>query len=103
MSDGHAFLFNVHIGTCDRTASCEDYFAKRERKLLLHGKEILKAEQRVLQQNYDIVPLRMVFSDKNYVKVHLGAGKQKSVMDKRDDIKKKEGQKDIRRAMKGDY
>jgi len=110
ISDGHvdvrageAWLFNVHIGTYDRSADRDDHFPKRDRKLLLHHNEILKAEQRVLQKNYEIVPLKLVFSDKNFIKVQLGVGYKKSVIDKRDDIKKKEAVKDVRRAMKGMY
>ena len=42
----------------------------------------------------------MYFSDKNFVKVELGIGKQKSVIDKRQDMQKKDANRDIRRAMK---
>ena len=98
--DGQVYLCNVHIGTAKRTPAREDHSPKRNRKLLLHAKEILKIEQRVLQQNYEVVPIKMYFSDKNFVKVELGIGKQKSVIDKRQDMQKKDANRDIRRAMK---
>ena len=101
--DGEAWIFGVHISPCMRSPPREEHFPKRDRKLLLRAREILKAEQYMQQKNYEMIPLKMVFSDKNFVKVEIGVGKQKSVIDKRDDIKKKEGQKDIRRAMKGVY
>lgn len=101
--NGEAWLFGLHIGTCDRTASREDHFPKRDRKLLLRRQEVLKAEQRLIQQNMEMVPLRLVFSEKNYVKVEIGVGKQKTVIDKRDDMKKKDANRDIKRAMKGMY
>ena len=45
----------------------------------------------MLQRNYEIIPKRMYFSEKCFVKVELGVGKQKSLNDKRDDIMKREG------------
>ena len=98
--NGQVYLCNVHIGTAKRTPAREEHSPKRNRKLLLHAKEILKIEQRVLQQNYEVVPIKMYFSDKNFVKVELGIGKQKSVIDKRQDMQKKDANRDIRRAMK---
>lgn len=77
----------------------------------------------MLQRNYEIIPKRMYFSDKSFVKVELGVGKQKSLNDKRDDIMKREGiasaaavfvgihdvsmlsigEREVRRVMKGGY
>ena len=56
-----------------------------------------------MQQNYEIVPIKMFFSEKNFIKVELGVGKQKSLNDKRDDLIKRDGEREIRRAMKGGY
>jgi len=61
---------------------------------------VQKVEQRLLQNNMEILPLKIYINEKNIIKVELGIGKQKTVIDKRDDIKKKEGNRDIRRAMK---
>lgn len=101
--DGELWLLNVHISEHSRCGRRDQHPPKRRRKLLLSQKEILKIEQRVLQRNYEIIPIRMFFSEKSWVKVELGVGKQKSLVDKRDDVQKREGEREVRRVMKGGY
>ena len=62
--------------------------------------QILKLEQRMLQRNYELIPLRMYINDKQLIKVELGVGKKMSQQDKRQDIIRNEDNRDIRRAMK---
>lgn len=45
----------------------------------------------------------MYFNEKNFVKVELGVGTKKSLIDKRDDIMKRDSEREIRRSMKGGY
>ena len=52
----------------------------------------------MLQQNMEIIPLQIFYSEKNIVKVELGIGKQKSSVDKREDLMKKEGNREIKRG-----
>ena len=101
--DGEAWLFGLHISEFERCAPRDQHEPKRTRKLLLHRKEILKLEQRVLQNNFEIIPTQLYWSDKNFVKVEVGVGKKKTVNDKRNDMIKKDGEKSIRRVMKGGY
>lgn len=98
--DGELWLLNVHIPELKRCGSRQVYDPKRIRKLLVRKNEILKLEQRVLQRNMEIIPIRVFFSEKNFVKVELGVGKQKSLVDKRDDLIQKEGDREIKRVMK---
>lgn len=81
----------------------ENHKLKRPRKLLLTKREILKLEQRIIQKNYHIVPLRMFFNENNFVKIELGVGPAKTAGDKRDDMIKKDGEREIRRVMKGGF
>ena len=62
--------------------------------------QILKIEQRILQRNMEIIPIRMYFSERQLVKVELGVGRKKSVGDKRDTIEGREADRDVRRVMK---
>lgn len=101
--EGEAWLFGVHISEFDRCSPRDQHEPKRTRKLLLHRKEILKLEQRVIQCNLEIIPTQLYWSDKNFVKVEIGIGKKKTVNDKRNDLIKKDGEKLIRRVMKGGY
>lgn len=110
MSDGivdfreqECWLDNVHISEHDRTGRFDQHAVKRSRKLLLTKKEILKLEQRIIQKNYFIIPMRMFFSDKSFVKVELGIGLAKTVGDKRDDVAKRDGEREIRRVLKNNY
>lgn len=98
--DGEAWLLNVHISEYERSAPRSQHPPKRMRKLLLNAREILKLEQRVLQRGLEIIPLRLFFNEKSYVKVELGVGKKKSLGDKRDDITKRDGEREVRRVMK---
>jgi len=100
---GEAWLLNVHINEYERCGMREQHPPKRARKLLLHGREILKLEQRVLQRNMEIIPIRLFFNEKACVKVELGVGKKKSLGDKRDDMVKRDGEREMRRVMKGGY
>ena len=101
--DGEAWLMNVHIDEWNRSSMRDNHKPKRTRKLLLHKNEILKLEQRMLQRNQEIIPIRMYFNEKNFVKLELGIGSKKSLNDKRDDIIKRDGEREIRRVMKGSY
>ena len=101
--DGEAWLLNVHINEYERCGMREQHPPKRARKLLLHGREILKLEQRVLQRNMEIIPIRLFFNEKACIKVELGVGKKKSLSDKRDDMVKRDGEREMRRVMKGGY
>lgn len=57
----------------------------------------------MLQRNQEIIPIRMYFNEKNFVKIEIGIGTKKSLNDKRDDIIKRDGEREIRRVMKGGY
>jgi SsrA-binding protein len=71
---------------------------KRRRKLLLHRREIAKFAGKASQRGFTLVPLRMYFKD-GRAKVELGVAKGKQTHDKRQDLKKAEAQREIRKAM----
>jgi SsrA-binding protein len=71
---------------------------KRPRKLLLHRREIGKFAGKASQRGFTLVPLRMYFKD-GKAKVELAVARGKQAHDKRQDLKKAEAERDIRRAM----
>ena len=71
---------------------------KRERKLLLHKRELAKFAGKAAQKGFTLVPLRMYFKN-GRAKVELGVARGKQQHDKRQDQKTAEAQRDIRRAM----
>lgn len=68
----------------------------RSRKLLLHRRELDKLHAKVTQQGYTLVPTEMYFKD-GKAKVEIGLAKGKRQYDKREDLKKKDVQRDLDR------
>ena len=73
----------------------------RPRKLLLNRSEINKLVGVTSQKGYSLIPVSLYFKN-NRLKVELGIGKGKKLFDKREDIKKKEADMKIKRAMAQD-
>ena len=71
---------------------------KRSRKLLMHRREIAKFAGKAAERGYTLVPLRMYFK-LGLAKVELAVAKGKQQHDKRQDLKKADAQREIRRAM----
>jgi SsrA-binding protein len=71
---------------------------KRPRKLLLHRREIGKFAGKASERGFTLVPLRMYFR-RGRAKVELGIARGKQLHDKRQDLKKADAERDIRRAM----
>lgn len=77
-----------------------NHIAVHDRKLLLSKRELRKIENRMKEQGVTIVPLRVFFNERNMAKVEIGIGKGKKLHDKRDSIKKREGEREIKRYLK---
>ena len=101
--NGELWLLNVHISEYNRCSIREQHPPKRNRKLLLKACEILKIEQYKQQRNMEVIPIKLYFSDKNFIKVTLGVGMQKTLYDKRQESSKEDAKRQIRRVMKGGW
>ncbi len=97
--NGEAVLINVHISPHNTTSQYFNHEAKRTRKLLLHKQEIRKLIGKVEQQGLTLVPLKM-YLKRGWVKILIGLGRGKKLHDKREDIKRRDDQRDMARAMK---
>ena len=71
----------------------------RPRRLLMHKREIVKLNARVMQEGVALIPLSLYFKDSR-VKVELGLCKGKKLYDKRNDDAKREAVRDIERTLK---
>jgi SsrA-binding protein len=98
---GEAFLLNAHIAPYSN-ASYNNHEPERERKLLLHRREIDKMGQKVKERGYSIVALRMYFNPKGYIKVEIGLAKGKRSWEKKQKIKDRDIKRDTDRELK-DY
>jgi SsrA-binding protein len=97
--NGEAWLINAHISPYTSSGQYFNHEPRRTRKLLLHRQEIRKLIGKVEQQGLTLVPLKMYLQG-GWVKLSIGLGKGKKVHDKREDIKRRQDQRDIQRAMK---
>lgn len=97
--DGEALLLNVHISPHRTASQFFNHDPRRTRKLLLHREEIRKLLGRVEQQGLTLVPLKM-YMKRGWVKVDIGLARGKKLHDKREDIKKRDDQRDMQRALK---
>ena len=97
--DGEAWLLNAHISPYRGSGQYFNHEPRRTRKLLLHRQEIRKLIGRVEQQGLTLVPLKM-YLKRGLVKVSIALGKGKKLHDKREDLKRRQDQRDIQRAMK---
>ena len=97
--NGEASLLNVHISPYQGSGAYFNHDPRRTRKLLLNRKEISKLIGMVEQKGLTLVPLKMYFKD-SWVKVVIAVGKGKKLYDKREDLKRRDDQRDMARAMK---
>lgn len=72
----------------------------RERKLLLTKRELKKWEGKLKEKGYTIVPLRLFFNENNMAKVEIGLAKGKKLHDKRESIKQKDTEREMKRYLK---
>ena len=96
--EGEAFLHNLHIAAYN-FGNRANHQTDRQRKLLMHRKEITRLYGRVREQGYSVIPLRLYFKD-GLVKVEIGLAKGKKLYDKREDLKKKDTQRELSQALK---
>ena len=72
----------------------------RDRKLLLEKREIKKIEAKLKEKGYTLVPLRIFFNEKNLAKIEIGLARGKKLYDKRESIKQKDVEREIKRYLK---
>ena len=96
--DGEMFVLGMHISPYEK-GNIFNREPRRERKLLMHKREILKLSGLVAQKGYTLVPLSLYFSGKN-VKVEVGLCRGKKLYDKRDALAEKQTNREIDRRMK---
>ncbi len=82
-----------------KMGTSNNHIAVHDRKLLLNKKELKKLEAKIKEKGFTIVPLKVFFSNDQYVKVEIGLGRGKKTHDKRETIKERDTQKEIKRYL----
>ena len=98
IEDGECWVKGMHISPYEK-GNIFNRDPRRERKLLLHRREIDRLYGQVKQEGLTLIPLSLYFKGSR-VKLSMGLCKGKKLYDKRDDMAKKAAQRDIDRAMK---
>ena len=96
---GEVWLKSLHIAEYSH-GTVNNHDPLRDRKLLLRKREIKKIEGKLKEKGYTIVPLRIFFSDKNLAKIEIGLAKGKKLHDKRESIKQKDVEREMKRFLK---
>ena len=93
---GELWIKSLHISEYSH-GTYNNHDPLRERKLLLHKKELKKLETRIKEKGFTIVPLSVFINEKGLVKLEIGLGKGKKVHDKRETIKTRDAEREIKR------
>jgi SsrA-binding protein len=99
VQNGECLLVNFAIPQILH-ASYMNHMERRQKRLLLHKRELKKLETATRQKGYTLIPLEIYFNDDNRVKVELGLGRGKAQYDKRQSAKEADAKRDISRAMR---
>jgi SsrA-binding protein len=98
IKEGEVWLENVHIAEYAQ-GTYMNHAPLRDRKLLMHRREIARLTQRIQAKGQTLVPLKLYFKD-NHVKVELGLCRGKKLYDKREAIAERESQRELARITK---
>ncbi|HMR93205.1 MAG TPA: SsrA-binding protein SmpB [Chitinophagaceae bacterium] len=96
---GEIWLKSLHIAEYSH-GNLNNHDPLRDRKLLLQKREIKKIEAGLKEKGFTLVPLRIFFNDKNLVKIEIGLAKGKKLHDKRETLRKKDAEREMKRMLK---
>jgi SsrA-binding protein len=96
---GELWLLNVHISPYEQSGVYGAFEPMRARKLLLHKREIAEIISRIRERGYTCVPTQ-VYLERGRAKVEIALAKGKKSYDKRQDIAKRDAEREIRAALK---
>ena len=95
-SRGELFVKSLHISEY-AFGTYTNHAPLQERKLLLNKRELKKLEEKSKEKGYSIIPLKIFINEKGLAKMEIGLGKGKKIYDKRNTIKERENDRDIKR------
>ncbi|MDD2894770.1 MAG: SsrA-binding protein SmpB [Aliarcobacter sp.] len=98
---GEVFILNMHISHLSTTHTTYRPDEKKDRKLLLHAKQIAKLYAKVTKDGITLIATKLYFNDKNMIKVEVATAQGKKLHDKREDLKAKTMQRETQQILKG--
>jgi SsrA-binding protein len=97
--NGELWIRNVHIAEY-KEGTYNNHIPKRDRKLLLNRQELRKLEGKLKDKGLTIIPLRLFINENGFAKLEIALAKGKKLYDKREDIKKKDVERETARKLK---
>ncbi|MFA6929750.1 MAG: SsrA-binding protein SmpB [Lentisphaeria bacterium] len=98
VENGELMLLGAHIAPYVQ-GNRNNHAPRRDRRLLVHKKEIVRLKKNIEAKGLTVVPLAFYFNDRGRVKVQLGLCRGKNVHDKRESLKKSQDEREIRRVL----
>lgn len=98
---GEVFILNMHISHLSTTHTTYRPDERKDRKLLLHSKQIAKLYSKVTKDGITLIATKLYFNDKNMIKVEIATAQGKKLHDKREDLKAKTMQRETQQILKG--
>ncbi|MGJ7029712.1 SsrA-binding protein SmpB [Niabella hirudinis] len=96
---GEIWLKSLHISPYSH-GTVNNHNPDRDRKLLLQKREIKKIEAKLKEKGYTLIPLRIFLNENRLIKIEIGLGKGKKLYDKRESIKKRDVERDLKKYIK---
>lgn len=96
---GELWLKGLHIAEY-KFGTANNHMAVHDRKLLLNKKELRKWEAKLKEKGYTVIPLKIFFTEKNIAKMEIGLGRGKKLFDKRETIKSRDVEREMKRYAK---
>jgi SsrA-binding protein len=96
---GELWVKGLHIAEY-KFGTTNNHMAVHDRKLLLNKRELKKWEAKLKEKGYTIIPLKIFFTEKNLAKMEIGLGRGKKLYDKRETIKSRDVQREMKRYLK---
>lgn len=97
--DGELYIINMMIDEY-KLGTFYNHKTKRERKLLLHKRELQKFEKKLKDVGNTIIPLKLYINEKGKAKILIALGRGKKLYDKREGIKERENKRNLDRILK---
>jgi SsrA-binding protein len=96
---GEIWLKSLHIAEYSH-GTVNNHEPLRDRKLLLRKREIKKIEAKLKEKGYTLIPLHIFLNEKNLAKIEIGLAKGKKMHDKRESIRQKDVEREMKRYLK---
>lgn len=97
--EGELWVTSVHISEYS-LGTCNNHDPKRDRKLLLNRRELLKLQKKVAEKGLTIVPVCLFLNEVGIAKLEIALARGKKLHDKREDIKERDSKRDLDRTKK---